>query len=163
MQNRIAKLLLVTLAIDVANATRQQSRPWNTLAETSSFEKQELQLAERRGGSSRSTSRSYSTYSSSSGGGDDWGIGSFILGCVMIPFSLVLLWKNEKKLVTYAKVIDEARDECRTVEADAPNDENDYKLVHCIGDAVNAEEISDQTFGATCENSYRLVRTVEMY
>ena len=33
----------------------------------------------------------------------------------MIPFSLVLLWKNEKKLVTYAKLIKEARDECRTV------------------------------------------------
>ena len=55
----------------------------------------------------------------------------------------MLLWKNEKKLVTYAKVIDEARDECRTVEADAPNDENDYKLVHCTGEAVNAEEITD--------------------
>ena len=29
--------------------------------------------------------------------------------------------------------------------------------------AVNKEKITDQAFGATCENSYRLVRTVEMY
>ena len=75
--------------------------------------------------------------------GDPFGIGGFFTGLLMVPFALVLLWKNEKKLVTYAKVIDEARDECRTVEADAPNDENDYKLVHCIGEAVNAEEITD--------------------
>ena len=113
-----------------------------TLAETSSFDKQELQFAERRGGS-RSSSRSRTRSASGSGGGDDWGIGSFIIGCIMIPFSLVLLWKNEKKQVTYAKVIEEAREECRTVEADSPNDENDYKLVHCIGEAVNAEEITD--------------------
>ena len=97
-------------------------------------------LAERRGGS---TTRTRTRTSGSTGGEDEWGIGSFILGCVMIPFSLVLLWKNEKKLVTYAKVIEEAKDECRTVEADAPNDENDYKLVHCIGEAVNGEEITD--------------------
>ena len=65
--------------------------------------------------------------------------------------------------MTYAKIIEEAREECRTIEAETPNDENDYKLVHCIGEAVNAEEITDQAFGVTCENSYRLVRTVEMY
>ena len=102
-------------------------------------------LAERRGGSTTrgSTTRTRTRTSGSTGGEDEWGIGSFILGCVMIPFSLVLLWKNEKKLVTYAKVIEEAKDECRTVEADAPNDENDYKLVHCIGEAVNGEEITD--------------------
>ena len=94
---------------------------------------------------------------------DPLGIGSFIFGCILIPFSLVLLWKNEKKLVTFAKMNEEAREECITIDADSPKDENDYKLVHCIGTAVNAEEITDQAFGATCENSYRLVRTVEMY
>ena len=61
----------------------------------------------------------------------------------MIPFSLVLLWKNEKKLVTYAKVINEAKEECRTIEADAPADENDFKLVHCMGTTENAEDITD--------------------
>ena len=94
---------------------------------------------------------------------DPWGIGSFFFGCILIPFSLVLLWKNEKKLVTFAKMNDEAREECTTIEADSPKDENDYKLVHCIGTTVNVQEITDQAFGATCENSYRLVREVEMY
>ena len=70
-------------------------------------------------------------------------MGAFVLGCMMIPFSLVLLWKNEKKLVTYAKVIDEAKSECRTIDADSPADENDYKLVHCMGTTENNEEIID--------------------
>jgi len=32
-------------------------------------------------------------------------MGEFFIGLCLIPFSLVLLWKNEKKLVTYAKCI----------------------------------------------------------
>ena len=92
-----------------------------------------------------------SSRSTSTGGGTkkyklksrDWGIGSFILGCMMIPFSIACLWKNEKKQVTYAKLIDGAREECRTIEAEAPGDENDYKLVHCMGTTENAEQITD--------------------
>ena len=81
----------------------------------------------------------------------------------MIPFSIVFLWKNEKKQVTYAKVISMARKDCVTIESEAPADENDYRLVHCMGTTENAEPITDSTFGASVENSYRLVRTVEMY
>ncbi len=63
------------------------------------------------------TERTTVTSSTTSTGEDDkYGIGSFILGCILIPFSLALLWKNEKKLVTYAKVILEARDETRTID-----------------------------------------------
>ena len=99
-----------------------------------------------RRGSSRSSSRSSTSRSRSrttGSSGRDWGIGSFFIGCFLIPFSLVLLWKNEKKLVTYAKVIAEARDECKNVDADEPSEENNFALVHCIGEAVNGEEITD--------------------
>ena len=44
----------------------------------------------------------------------------------MIPFSLVFLWKNEKKMVTYAKLISAGRDECRDIDAEEPNDENNF-------------------------------------
>ena len=81
----------------------------------------------------------------------------------MIPFSLALLWKNEKKIVTYAKVIAEARKECRVLKGDVPLDENDYELVHLSGTTENPDSLTDQSFGATVENSYRLVRSVEMY
>ena len=42
-------------------------------------------------------------------------------------------------------------------------DEADYKLVHAAGNAVNNDDIADKIFGAKKENSYRVVRTVEMY
>lgn len=87
---------------------------------------------ERTGSSSNSSSNS-----------DSYGFGEFILGCIMIPFSLVLLWKNEKKIVTYAKVITEARGECRNVETESPVEDNDYMLVHCTGTTENAEELTD--------------------
>ena len=61
----------------------------------------------------------------------------------MIPFSLVLLWKNEKKLVTYAKVMNAARKECVTVDAAEIDGGNDYNLVHVIGTTENAEDIVD--------------------
>ena len=61
----------------------------------------------------------------------------------MIPFSLVFLWKNEKKMVTYAKLISAGREEARHVSADEPNEENNFQLVHVIGDAVNGEAITD--------------------
>ena len=35
--------------------------------------------------------------------------------------------------------------------------------MHLIGATENTEELTDQSFGATVNNSYRLVRTVEMY
>lgn len=37
---------------------------------------------------------------------DPYSFGSFIFGCLLIPFALVLLWKNEKKVVTFSKCMD---------------------------------------------------------
>jgi len=49
-----------------------------------------------------------STTSSSSKAGDAFW--TFIFGLFLIPFTLVLIWKNEKKIVTYAKVIKIAKE-----------------------------------------------------
>ena len=119
-------------------------QPALTLQEGSSFEQQTLPLNLRRG-SSRSSSRSLSgsSRSRSSSSGKDYGIATFFIGCFMIPFSLVFLWKNEKKMVTYAKLISAGRDECRDIDAEEPNDENNFQLVHMIGEAVNGESITD--------------------
>ena len=97
------------------------------------------------------------------GDDDPLGIGGFIAGCLLIPFSLVLLWKNEKKVVTYAKLLHQAKEECVDITDDQPADENDYRLVHVTGTTLNQDKIEDEAFGAFAENSYRLVRTVEMY
>lgn len=36
----------------------------------------------------------------------------FVVGLILIPFAIVMLWKNEKKLVTFRKCMGQGRDEC---------------------------------------------------
>ena len=81
----------------------------------------------------------------------------------MLPFSLILLWKNEKKVVTFDKCITEGREKVRTVDSDEVIEDNEYELVHVAGTTVNASEITDNDFGIIAHNSYRLKRKVEMY
>ena len=90
-------------------------------------------------------------------------IGEFIVGCIMIPFSLVFLWKNEKKLVTYSKVISYAKSIVKTISVENPYDENDLCLVACQGKTVNEQDLNDYAFGVCVKNSYRLYRKVEMF
>ena len=94
---------------------------------------------------------------------DPYGIGEFCLGCVLIPFALVFLWKNEKKLVTYAKCMETAKEDCTSVSADSADQGNNFKLVHVTGKTENKTDLVDNDFGVTAENSYRLIRSVEMY
>ena len=85
------------------------------------------------------------------------------VGIFLIPFSLALIWKNEKKLVKFQRVLEIARRDCRAINIEQPMDETDFRLVHAAGKTINNEEISDKIFGASVQNAYRLVRTVEMY
>ena len=71
------------------------------------------------------------------------GIGGFIAGLFLIPFALVLLWKNEQKLVTFSKVVSEGRTAVHTIDCDNPDGANEFKLVHMKGTAVNNDEIED--------------------
>ena len=111
-------------------------------------------------------SKSYKSKKSSKGAfgdNDYFGFGRFIAGCFLIPFSLVLLWKNEGKCVTFAKCMTEGRKLVRTVEADDVDEANEYELVHVSGTTVNSTELIDNDFGIVAYNSYRLKRKVEMY
>ena len=78
--------------------------------------------------------------------GDPFGIGGFFAGVLMVPFALVLLWKNEKKLVTYSKCMARAAKECMTVDSKELNEVNDFKLVHVTGKTENKTDIVDQDF-----------------
>ena len=78
--------------------------------------------------------------------GDPFGIGGFFTGLLMVPFALVLLWKNEKKLVTYSKCMARAAKECITVDSKQLNEINDFKLVHVTGKTENKADIVDQDF-----------------
>lgn len=74
-----------------------------------------------------------------------------------------MLWKNEKKVVTFAKCMDQGRDLVRSADCEDPDDANEFELVHLTGTTVNKLEIVDNEFGITVNNSYRLKRKVEMY
>jgi len=94
---------------------------------------------------------------------DPFGIGAFITGCVLIPFAMVFLWKNEKKIVTYARVMDRAAKEVKNIPSTKPSAVNNFKLVHMIGESSNSTVLVDNEFGISVENSYRLKRIVEVY
>lgn len=81
----------------------------------------------------------------------------------MIPFSLTLIWVNERKIVMYHKVIVQAEASLKEADPSDPRDDLDFDLVHASGVATNSEKIEDVAFGVDAINSYRLVRTVEMY
>ena len=61
----------------------------------------------------------------------------FGIGCFLIPFAFALLWKNEKKLVTYTKCIATAKKECVPIDTEKPIEDNDMALVHCTGKTRN--------------------------
>lgn len=94
---------------------------------------------------------------------DPHGIVLMMFGLFLIPFSQVLLWKNEKKAVTFAKLISRARKACISVQHNKPSEYNDYSLVHVTGKTSNCEDLCDQEFSVVAENCYRLKRKVEMF
>jgi len=77
---------------------------------------------------------------------DPHGIALMMLGLFLIPFSQVLLWKNEKKAVTFAKLIVRARKACTSVDPNKPNEVSDYNLVHITGMTSNSEDLCDAEF-----------------
>jgi hypothetical protein len=91
------------------------------------------------------------------------GIAEFLCGLVLIPLALTVLWKNEKKIVTYNQFIDSMTKAMTEADSQAPNSENNGKLVHFSGLAYNAVQLTDAPFGVFADNCYRLKRCVEMY
>jgi len=90
------------------------------------------------------------------------GIFGFFIGLLLIPFALILIWKNERKIVKYHKVIVQARADLKS-DVKAPLEENELCLVHTKGCSVNEEVLEDKEFGVQVANSYRLNRKVEMF
>jgi hypothetical protein len=61
---------------------------------------------------------------------DGLGFVEFFIGLVLIPLTLVCLWKNEKKIVDYHKVIVSAKKSVVTADPNNVLKTLDYKLVH---------------------------------
>lgn len=91
-----------------------------------------------------------------------WGL--FVLGLALIPFSLALIWKNEKKIVRYHQVIKQAK---KVVKKDQDykevNEANEKALVHMRGKTRNQEGVKDGALDYGRPDVYRIIRTVEMF
>jgi len=95
----------------------------------------------------------------------DWGIGSFILGLFLIPLSLVCIWKNERKIVVYHKLMDKAK--ANLVEMpnaeDAVDGKHEYELVHVRGITKANDELECTELDYKVQNCYRLKVVTEQY
>lgn len=79
----------------------------------------------------------------------------------MIPFTLVLIWKNEKKIVMYAKVVSKAKASLQH-DVKAAIEDHDNALVHTVGESHTDETLKEEDFAIEVQNSYKLVRECEM-
>lgn len=57
----------------------------------------------------------------------------------------------------------QAQSSVREADAFEPSDELDFELVHVSGVATNNDKVEDTAFGVEATDSYRLIRTVQMY
>lgn len=88
-----------------------------------------------------------------------WIFGWIILVLVWI----VLLAWNEKRTIKMKKALVEWQSLVVNVEADEVLEENDWKLVHMIGDMTSDELLNDEDFALSWVSAIKLIRVVEMY
>jgi len=89
-------------------------------------------------------------------------IKGILVGIVLIPVAIILLFWNENHAVTAAKGLKEGAASVVSIDATAVIPANDRKLVHLSGQATSAELLQDPLF-AVAATGIRLMRTVEMY
>ncbi|MCW5748989.1 MAG: TMEM43 family protein [Alphaproteobacteria bacterium] len=85
-----------------------------------------------------------------------------LVGLVMIPIAVALLFWNEGRAVTTARSLTEGAGVVRTVSPERVDPANQDKLVHVSGPLTLGGSVSDAEFGVTAQ-AVRLIRKVEMY
>ncbi|HKU98212.1 MAG TPA: TMEM43 family protein [Vineibacter sp.] len=85
-----------------------------------------------------------------------------LIGLLMIPVAVVLLFWNEGRAVTTARSLTEGAGLVQSVSADRVDPANQDKLVHVAGPLALGGSVSDAEFGVTAQ-AVRLIRKVEMY
>ena len=75
---------------------------------------------------SRSSSRSGKS-------GDSGPVGEFITGVILIWIALPMVWMNERRDVRFYKLIRTAQRAVRPIDANNPNPDMNFKLVHATG------------------------------
>ncbi len=85
-----------------------------------------------------------------------------LIGLMMIPGAVGLLFWNEGRAVTTARSLTEGAGLVRSVAAERVDPANQDKLVHVAGPLTLGGSVSDGDFGVTAQ-AVRLIRRVEMY
>ena len=94
---------------------------------------------------------------------DSYGIGLMVFGFMLIPFSQIILWKNEQRAVRFAYLLQRAQKACIKGDIDNAMSVNMDKLIHLMGTTKNNVNLCDRDFSVVAQDSYRLKRKVEMY
>ena len=74
-----------------------------------------------------------------------------------------MVWMNERKQVRMFKVVQAGRDNVTEVQIDSVSDQDNYKLVHASGRCSTNEQVSDERFKITKEDTVKIKRVVEVY
>lgn len=91
------------------------------------------------------------------------GKGFVLLGTFLAIFSVILLWKNERKAVAFIELVYKGRTACKKADLKQPDDANEFDLVHLSGTTHNEVDLCDRDFSVVAKDSYRLKRKVEVF
>ena len=69
-----------------------------------------------------------------------------ILGAFVTLLSMWLLWRNERKTVSFEQLIHDSRSACKVVDPWKPVDDYDFDLVHITGRTENKIDLCDRDF-----------------
>src|ERR1700733_2609692 len=86
-----------------------------------------------------------------------------VLGILMVPGSIYLLYWNEGRAVNAERALDEGLSQVVEAKLDSADASLTARLVHVSGEAEVVKPAQDETFGVSAANLLRLSRKVEMY
>ncbi|MCX6880335.1 MAG: TMEM43 family protein [Verrucomicrobia bacterium] len=89
-------------------------------------------------------------------------IKGILVGIILVPISVILLFWNENRAVDTARGLKEGAAAVVSIDEGTVVPANERKLVHLSGEATSSEVLRDPMF-AVSATAIRLTRTVEMY
>lgn len=106
----------------------------------------------------------YRTYISSKKNKESNPFVEFIFGVILISFALPMVWMNERRQVKMYNLIKKAEDNVvRNVDNSMVIEDNHFNLVHTMGMPTTENNIQDERFTISIEQTMKLRRVVQMY
>jgi len=88
----------------------------------------------------------------------------FVVGILLIVFSIPVLWLNEKRNAKQEALITQGESDCRSISADDYDSKNTHWLVHVNGNTVSTKPVEDPQFNVVFESGVvRLSSSVQIF